>query len=216
MKKGIIIGTLITLVIIFITLYILIYNKIEIKSYFTNEDFNISNYISNVDKDGDGIDDQSDILQNVREYISTKPKYKSKYYDTGYPDDEYGVCTDVIAFGLLGAGYDLMELVNEDIVNHPLDYDITNVDKNIDFRRVRNLKIYFDRKAISLTTDVNEIEQWQGGDIVVFEKHIGIISDKRNKKGIPYVIHHANYYQLNYEEDILEHRDDIVGHYRIT
>ncbi len=216
MKKGIIIGTLITLVIVFITLYILIYNKIEIKSYFTNEDFNISNYISNVDKDGDGIDDQSDILQNVREYISTKPKYKSKYYDTGYPDDEYGVCTDVIAFGLLGAGYDLMELVNEDIVNHPLDYDITNVDKNIDFRRVRNLKIYFDRKAISLTTDVNEIEQWQGGDIVVFEKHIGIISDKRNKKGIPYVIHHANPYQLNYEEDILEHRDDIVGHYRIT
>ena len=216
MKKGIIIGTLITLVIVFITLYILIYNKIEIKSYFTNEDFNISNYISNVDKDGDGIDDQSDILQNVREYISTKPKYKSKYYDTGYPDDEYGVCTDVIAFGLLGAGYDLIELVNEDIVNHPLDYDITNVDKNIDFRRVRNLKIYFDRKAISLTTDVNEIEQWQGGDIVVFEKHIGIISDKRNKKGIPYVIHHANYYQLNYEEDILEHRDDIVGHYRIT
>ena len=216
MKKGIIIGTLITLVIVFITLYILIYNKIEIKSYFTNEDFNISNYISNVDKDGDGIDDQSDILQNVREYISTKPKYKSKYYDTGYPDDEYGVCTDVIAFGLLDAGYDLMELVNEDIVNHPLDYDITNVDKNIDFRRVRNLKIYFDRKAISLTTDVNEIEQWQGGDIVVFEKHIGIISDKRNKKGIPYVIHHANPYQLNYEEDILEHRDDIVGHYRIT
>ena len=216
MKKGIIVGFLITIVIIIITIYILLYNKIDIKNYYTNEDFNISNYISNVDKDGDGIDDQSDILQNVREYISTKPKYKSKYYDTGYPDDEYGVCTDVIAFGLLGAGYDLMELVNEDIVNHPLDYDITNVDKNIDYRRVRNLKIYFDRKAISLTTDVNEIEQWQGGDIVVFEKHIGIISDKRNKKGIPYVIHHANPYQLNYEEDILEHRDDIVGHYRIT
>lgn len=216
MKKGIIVGFLITIVIIIITIYILLYNKIDIKNYYTNEDFNISNYISNVDKDGDGIDDQSDILQNVREYISTKPKYKSKYYDTGYPDDEYGVCTDVIAFGLLGAGYDLMELVNEDIVNHPLDYDITNLDKNIDYRRVRNLKIYFDRNAISLTTDVNEIEQWQGGDIVVFEKHIGIISDKRNKKGIPYVIHHANPYQLNYEEDILEHRDDIVGHYRIT
>ena len=216
MKKGIIVGFLITIVIIIIIIYILLYNKIDIKNYYTNEDFNIENYISNVDKDGDGIDDQSDILQNVREYISTKPKYKSKYYDTGYPDDEYGVCTDVIAFGLLGAGYDLMELVNEDIVNHPLDYDITNLDKNIDYRRVRNLKIYFDRNAISLTTDVNEIEQWQGGDIVVFEKHIGIISDKRNKKGIPYVIHHANYYQLNYEEDILEHRDDIVGHYRIT
>lgn len=216
MKKGIIVGFLITIVIIIITIYILLYNKIYIKNYYTNEDFNIENYISDTDKDGDGIDDQTDILENVRKYISTKPKYKSKYYSTGYPDDEYGVCTDVIAFGLLGAGYNLMELVNEDIIKNPNDYNITNIDKNIDFRRVRNLKIYLDRNAITLTTDINDIDKWQGGDIIVFEKHIGIISDKRNKKGIPYVIHHANPYQLNYEEDFLEYRDDIVGHYRIT
>ena len=216
MKKGIIVGFLITIVIIIITIYILLYNKIYIKNYYTNEDFNIENYISDTDKDGDGIDDQTDILENVRKYISTKPKYKSKYYNTGYPDDEYGVCTDVIAFGLLGAGYNLMELVNEDIIKNPNDYNITNIDKNIDFRRVRNLKIYLDRNAITLTTDINDIDKWQGGDIIVFEKHIGIVSDKRNKKGIPYVIHHANPYQLNYEEDFLEYRDDIVGHYRIT
>ena len=187
MKKGIIVGFLITIVIIIITIYILLYNKIYIKNYYTNEDFNIENYISDTDKDGDGIDDQTDILENVRKYISTKPKYKSKYYSTGYPDDEYGVCTDVIAFGLLGAGYNLMELVNEDIIKNPNDYNITNIDKNIDFRRVRNLKIYLDRNAITLTTDINDIDKWQGGDIIVFEKHIGIISDKRNKKGIPYV-----------------------------
>ena len=216
MKKGIIFGALITLVIIIVSIYFLLYNKIEIKYYYTNEDFNIKNYISNIDKDEDGIDDQTDILENVRKYISTKPKYKSKYYSTGYPDDEYGVCTDVVAFGLLGAGYDLMELVNDDITNNPNDYNITNIDKNIDFRRVKNLKIYLDRNAISLTTDVNAIDKWQGGDIVVFEKHIGIVSDKRNKKGIPYILHHANPYQLNYEEDFLEYRDDIVGHYRIT
>ena len=88
--------------------------------------------------------------------------------------------------------------------------------KNIDFRRVKNLKVYFDNNAISLTTDINEIEEWQGGDIVVFKKHIGIISDKRNRKGICFVIHHANPYQIYYEEDILEHRDDIIGHYRIS
>ena len=50
--------------------------------------------------------------------ISKNPKYKSKYYETGYPNDEYGVCTDVVAFGLKDAGYDLMELVNEDIHNN--------------------------------------------------------------------------------------------------
>jgi len=149
-------------------------------------------------------------------YIKTNPKYKSKYYNTGYPDDEYGVCTDVVAFALKDAGYDLMVLVNEDIKNNKELYDIDAVDKNIDFRRVKNLKVYFDNNAISLTTDINEIEEWQGGDIVVFKKHIGIISDKRNRKGICFVIHHANPYQIYYEEDILEHRDDIIGHYRIS
>lgn len=177
---------------------------------------NVPQYISQYDRDGDGIDDQSDLLLSVRDYIKTKPKYKSQYYETGYPNDGYGVCTDVVAFGLKGAGYDLMMLVNEDILENPEIYQIDLVDKNIDFRRVQNLDVYFKRHAISLTLDVNEIEEWQGGDIVVFEKHIGIISDKRNRKGVPFVIHHANSYQLFFEEDILERRNDIIGHYRIS
>ena len=68
---------------------------------------------------------------------------------------------------------------------------------------LQNLKVYFKSTSIELTTDVYDIEEWQGGDIVVFKKHIGIISDKRNKSGIPFVIHHANPYQIRYEEDIL-------------
>ena len=185
------------------------------KSY-DNSYFQIPTYVSGVDKDRDGVDDQTDILLNVREYISTKPKYKSKYYASGYPDDGYGVCTDVVANGLLHAGYDLMELVNQDILEHKEKYNISVVDKKIDFRRVVNLNVYFKRHAISLTTDISDIFMWQGGDIVVFESHIGIVSDKRNKKGIPFVIHHASPYQVHYEEDILEQRDDIVGHYRIS
>ena len=79
-----------------------------------------------------------------------------------------------------------------------------------------NLKIYFKRKTISLTTDPKKIEEWQAGDIVIFKKHIGIVSDKRNKRGVPFIIHHANPYQRYYEEDILEYRNDIVGHYRVS
>ena len=216
MKKGIIIGISISIVIILTTLWLEIFYIKKYKNYYEDVDFNIETYVSSVDKDNDGIDDQTDMLGNVKEYISKNPKYKSKYYDTGYPNDEYGVCTDVVAFGMLGAGYDLMELVNEDILKNPKKYNLENIDKNIDFRRVRNLKIYLDNNAISLTTDINQIEKWQGGDIIVFEKHIGVISDKRNKNGIPYVIHHANPYQLNYEEDLLEYRNEIVGHYRIS
>lgn len=186
------------------------------KKKYTNSDFQIKDYHSMTDKDEDGIDDQTDILRNVEEYIKTKPKYKSKYYETGYPNDSYGVCTDVVAFGLKGAGYDLMELVWEDIKSHRDWYEIDVIDKKIDFRRVKNLKVYFFHHAISLTTDINEIEEWQGGDIIIFQKHIGIISKNRNEKGIPYVIHHANIVQREYEEDILEFRNDIVGHYRMS
>lgn len=53
------------------------------------------------------------------------------------------------------------------------------------------------------------MEQWQGGDIVIFEKHIGIVSDRRNWDGVPYVIHHNDPWQTAYEQDI-------VGHYRIS
>lgn len=64
------------------------------------------------------------------------------------------MCSDVVAFGLKGAGYDLRELVN------------------------------------------NDISSWQGGDIIIFKKHIGIVSDKRNSKGIPslfIMLIHINY-----------------------
>ena len=191
------------------------YNYIPHKQY-DNSDFNIEPYKSALDMDGDGIDDQTDILESVREYIATAPIYKSEYYDTGYPDGKYGVCTDVVAFGLLGAGYDLMELVNNDIINNPHEYNIETPDKNIDFRRVNNLKIFFKRNSISLTTDIHDIAEWQGGDIVIFNQHIGMVSDKRNKNGVPFIIHHASPVQKNYEEDILGVWGSIVGHYRMS
>ena len=177
--------------------------------------YQIKQYHSSNDQDNDGIDDQVDILENALEYISKKPKYQSKYYSTGYSNDEYGVCTDVVAHALKNAGYDLMTLIQEDIQNHPSDYAIDQPDINIDFRRVRNLKVYFDHTAQILTTDVKDIEDWQGGDIIVFRNHIGIVSDRRNERGVPYVIHHDSPWQLAYEQDILEKRNDIVGHYRI-
>lgn len=213
MKKRLLIIFLLCILIILFLLYQFVFLK---SKWYTDDDFDIITYKSLVDEDNDGIDDQSDILNNAYTYIAKKPKYKSKYYGNGYPDDNYGVCTDVVAFSLLNAGYDLRELVNEDITNNQDLYNIKTIDKNIDFRRVVNLDIYFKNKSISLTTDIGKITEWQGGDIVVFKKHIGIISNKRNSKGIPYVIHHANPFQVYYEEDILGSRYDIVGHYRIS
>ena len=207
----------VSLVIVLIALILWFSREIIIRRrVYVNSDFNIKNYYSKVDYDGDGIDDQSDILEGTKKYIETKPKYKSKYYNGGYPDDGYGVCTDVVAFAFRSAGYDLRKLVDDDIQAHLDEYDIEKKDNNIDFRRVKNLIVYFKRNAISLTTDIYKIDQWQGGDVVIFKKHIGIVSDRRNKDGVSYVIHHYSPYQLNYEEDILVGRNDIVGHYRVS
>ena len=140
MKKVIIISIVVILFIILIP-----------EHKYSNEDFTIKTYISSIDKDKDAIDDQTDILNNAKKYVETKPKYKSKYYNTGYPNDGYGVCTDVVGFALKESGYDLMTLVNEDVKLHKERYNIKIIDKNIDFRRVNNLNIYFKYNSISLT-----------------------------------------------------------------
>ncbi len=201
------------LIIILLFLYLFSYNK----KYYGDNYFKIHTYISSTDKDNDGIDDQSDILGNAIKYVNKKPKYKSKYYKGGYSDDEYGVCTDVVVTSLLNSGYDLRELVNKDIINNKDRYNIEVIDKDIDFRRVRNLNVYFKYNHIVKTININKIEDWHGGDIVVFNNHIGIISNRRNKRGIPLVIHHYSRFQINYIEDILEIRKrDIIGHYRVS
>lgn len=56
-------------VLIIVALYVLYcFNYIPHKKY-TNADFNIEAYKSNIDKDNDGIDDQTDILNNANNYI---------------------------------------------------------------------------------------------------------------------------------------------------
>lgn len=162
---------------------------------------------SDIDKDNDGIDDYSDILEGAKKFIKDEPKYKSKYYDGGYPTDEYRVCTDLIWYALDNAGYDFKTLIDEDIKTNKDAYDSDVGDTNIDFRRVRNIKVYLDRnvRSLSLYKDFNP------GDIVVYKNHIAIVSDKVNKRKENYIIHQHAFY--NYEDDGL-FRDEIIGHYR--
>ena len=184
-------------------------------------EFGIVPYVSDCDADGDGIDDQTDILASARAYVASAPAYGSSYYDGGRPDDGRGVCTDVVDQALLGAGYDLRTLVDKDIRERPGAYgmkDANEADANIDFRRVRNLRVWFSRHAQSLTTDPAELGEWQGGDIVSWEDHIGIVSDVRNAQGVALVIHHYSPWQASFEEDALPARTwgPIVGHWRMT
>lgn len=80
----------------------------------------------------------------------------------------------------------------------------------------KELKIILIRSLCtqSLTLDISDVQEWQGGDIVIFENHIGVVSDRRNKNGVPYVFHHYSAEQKSHEEDILPTWTDVVGHYR--
>ncbi len=196
-------------------LYAMYYFDLLPKKIYKAEDFGIETIKSDNDYDGDNIDDFTDVLYSARTYLKTKPKYKSAYYQGGYPPPNEGVCTDVIWQAFKGSGYSLKDLVDKDIAENTSLYPGVHgkPDKNIDFRRVRNLLVFFKRHAENLTLDMNEIAEWQPGDIVVFEGHIAIISDKRNKQGIPYILHNGG--QPVREENAMA-RYEILGHFRWT
>lgn len=176
--------------------------------------FGVRTVHSSIDADHDFVDDYTDMMRSARRYIETQPEYVSAYFAGGYPPEGQGVCTDVIWKAMEGAGYDFKAMIDRDIAENPKLYPLPDgmPDPNIDFRRVVNLEVYFDRHFVSLTTDPEQIDQWQPGDIVVYDGHVAMISDRRNESGRPYIIHHAGYGP--YEEDALDYKT-IRGHYRM-
>ena len=165
------------------------------------------------DADGDGLDDWADLTLGARAYIGTHPVYDPGYYDGGYAPEGHGVCADVIWRALKAAGYDFKALLDQDISSHPGRYPLPNgmKDSNIDFRRVVNLEAYFRYNGLTVTGEWLDPNQWQPGDIVVYEGHIAVCSDRRNGQGLPYIIHHTG--RGAFEEDALTDRP-ILGHYR--
>jgi uncharacterized protein YijF (DUF1287 family) len=165
-----------------------------------------------------GTHDAADILAGAKLDAANMPEYDGSYHENGYPPDDIGVCTDVVWRAFRTAGYSLRRMVDLDVKNRPEAYpNISEPDDNIDFRRVVNLRVFFEAHAISLTTDPGDTDQWQAGDIVVFRDkngrpcHVGIISDKRTDDGRAYLIHNSG--QAEREEDVLLNMP-IAGHYR--
>lgn len=188
--------------------------------YYLYSDLGFVGVFSDNDFDNDGVDDITDIIYGEKEYASFNPFYKSEYYANGYPPvEKEGVCTDLIWYSLKSAGFDLKSLIDKDIKNDTDKhiYGLKNPDSNIDFRRVSNQEIFFQRYAKSLNTDYSDIGSFMPGDILVFDNqdHIAMVSDKFNKNGVPYLIQNRDETQKEKEEDRLEITDmKVTGHYR--
>lgn len=214
--KRIMAGVILFFVVLSLSAGLYVANRFNLlpQKVYTAEDFEIVTLFSTEDFNGNGVDDYTDFLLGARADAENHPRYEGSYYEGGFPPDDIGVCTDVVWRAFKNAGYNLREMVDADAQLRPEAYTaIEKRDKNIDFRRVVNLRVFFEEYGVSLTVDVRQIGEWQPGDIVIFngDKHIGIVSDKRNSDGEPYIIHNGG--QPKREEDYLK-RGNVTGHYR--
>jgi len=199
-KKIIILILILFFTFCFLKIFVFSYNTVN-----TNEELSVLNQEINTHP----------LVESARNQIGIVTKYDNQYYNGGYPPEGRGACTDVIERALMDQGYDLKNKIDKDMLNFPEEYPYKS-DPNINYRRVVNLKIFFDRyfEKIDLEQD------WQPGDIVTYDQipgglwHIAILSDKKNKDGIPLLIH--NYGRGVIEDDFLfKWPAAITGHYRL-
>lgn len=168
------------------------------------------------------------ILNGAKSQIGTL--YDASYQRISYPQGDVaasrGACTDVVIRALRASNVDLQARVHNDMTRawnvypHPRAWNLSAPNAHIDHRRVPNQMTYLRRHAQSLplsTTGAN-LKTWQPGDIVYWNTgargnlrlHTGIVSDARNARGEPFVIHNGS---VCIEDDALT-RWPIIGHFR--
>lgn len=170
-------------------------------------------------------DDEQKIVQRARKEIDRVVIYDNSWRETnGYPMGDIpwnrGACTDVVVRSLRAVGIDLQELVHEAVFADPTSFGVREADTHIDHRRVTTLMTFFQRYTLSLTTNVSEKAEFRPGDVVFFAwswtrgapaEHVGIVSDKKNARGLPLVIQNGG--PKPTESDTLDH-GRLIGHFR--
>lgn len=154
--------------------------------------------------------------------VAYDPAYVALDFPGGDLPRERGVCTDVVVRALRDVlGADLQKLVNEDMRanfgRYPKIWGLKRPDRNIDHRRVPNLRVFFKRHHVEIPLKRKvEDGKFLPGDLVTCTvprnlPHIMIVSDRKSAKGVPLVIHNIGAGAR--EEDVL-FRFPMTGHYR--
>ena len=164
------------------------------------------------------------IVTSAREQIGKTLIYDPKYVGLSYPNGDIplsrGVCTDVVIRALRDSSkVDLQKEVHEDMKrafsSYPKIWGAKSTDKNIDHRRVPNLKNYFKRKGYALAVTKNA-KDYKAGDIVTCKvkgrPHIMIVSSKQTREGVPFIIHNIGW-GTRENDDLFTYELD--GHYRV-
>ena len=159
-------------------------------------------------------------LQLTHDRVKYDPSYFVIAYPNGDVPSDKGVCTDVIIRAYRKMGIDLQKNVHEDMMQnfgvYPKDWGLKKPDKNIDHRRVPNLRTFFARHGTSLRP-TSEADDYKPGDIVTWDlgkgiDHIGIVIKKRsndNKRNL--IVHNIGNGQ---ETSDCLFTYQITGHYQ--
>lgn len=164
-----------------------------------------------------------ELVSAARSQIGVTTIYDGSYVSLEYPNGdvpaERGVCTDVVIRALRQTGVDLQKLVHEDMKKnfskYPKRWGLKRPDKNIDHRRVPNLRTFFQRRGLSLPVTKKKAN-YRAGDLVTCTvagklPHIMIVSDKKAKDGTPLVIHNIG---AGTQEENALFTFPLTGHYR--
>jgi uncharacterized protein len=136
------------------------------------------------------------LLAAARKQVGVTLSYDPAYTVLAFPGGDVprakGVCTDVIVRAYRDAfAIDLQALVNADMranfSAYPGNWGLRRPDRNIDHRRVPNLRTWLRRKGAALPIPQN-VSGWQPGDIFTSliggtATHIGFVSDRRGPRG---------------------------------
>jgi len=167
------------------------------------------------------------LVTSARKQIGVTVRYDPAYTALVYPNGDVpsdrGVCTDVVIRAMRDAlSRDLQQLLHEDMRGnfsvYPKNWSLARPDRNIDHRRVPNLKTWFKRQGYQLPlTDARDPAKFLPGDLVTCTvpphlPHIMIVSDRKSEAGVPLVIHNIGGGAC--EEDRL-FQFPLTGHYRV-
>lgn len=159
-------------------------------------------------------------LERTAHRVIYDGSYRRIPYPGGDVPSDIGVCTDLVIRAYRAAGVDLQQMVHEDMRRdfdtYPKIWGLERPDRNIDHRRVPNLRRFFARSGESLPVS-DDATDYRPGDLVTWTlpgnlPHIGIVADRRSADDRrPMVIHNIG------RGPKLEDRlfaFPITGHYR--
>lgn len=151
------------------------------------------------------------------------PAYTKLTYPGGDVPMEKGVCTDVIIRAYRAAhSLDLQQLVHEDMKGafsaYPKNWGLKRPDRNIDHRRVPNLRTFFKRKGASLPVTDNGAD-YLPGDVVTMMlpgnlPHIALVTHRANaERTAPLCVHNIGA-GARLEDTLFAY--ELNGHYRFA